>query len=95
MGMSLGGYSAALLATVEERLSFVVPMIPLASLAHAARSMGRFTGTPEEQHAQFEALDAAHRVVSPLARPPRVDPDRMLVTLTPVGRVTISSGYRA
>ena len=36
-GMSLGGYTAALLATAEPRLDFVVPVIPLSSLADFAR----------------------------------------------------------
>jgi alpha-beta hydrolase superfamily lysophospholipase len=37
IGMSLGGYTAALLATVEPRLDFVVPVIPLSSLGDFAR----------------------------------------------------------
>src|SRR5258708_6261513 len=41
MGMSLGGYASALLATVQRDLAFAVPMIPLASLANAARDQGR------------------------------------------------------
>jgi hypothetical protein len=88
MGMSLGGYTTALLATVDARLSFAVPMIPLASIAHMARSLGRLTGSPEEQHAQFEGLEAAHRAVSPLARPPRLAPSRMLVTAAEGDRIT-------
>jgi pimeloyl-ACP methyl ester carboxylesterase len=88
MGMSLGGYTAALLATVEERLGFAVPMIPLASIAHLARSLGRFTGTAEEQRAQFEGLEAAHRAVSPLSRAPRIEPGRMLITAAEGDRIT-------
>ncbi len=88
MGMSLGGYSTSLLATVEDRLSFAVPMIPLASIAHLARSLGRFTGDAGEQRAQFEGLEAAHRAVSPLARPSRVDPGRVLVLAAEGDRIT-------
>jgi pimeloyl-ACP methyl ester carboxylesterase len=88
MGMSLGGYTTSLLATVDDRLSFAVPMIPLASIAHLARSLGRFTGSPDEQRAQFEGLEAAHRAVSPLARPSRVDPARMLVLAAEGDRIT-------
>jgi hypothetical protein len=40
IGMSLGGYTAALAATVESRLDFVVPIIPLASLADFAFEQG-------------------------------------------------------
>ncbi len=88
MGMSLGGYTASLLATVEPRLGFAVPMIPLASLAHMARGLGRFTGSAAEQLAQFEALQAAHRAVSPLARAPRLDPARVLVLAAEGDRIT-------
>ena len=95
MGMSLGGYTTALLATVERRLSFAVPMIPLASLAHMARSLGRFTGSPDEQRAQHEALDAAHRAVSPLARPSLIDPDRVLVAAAEGDRITPIEHARA
>ena len=77
MGMSLGGYTTALLTTLEPGLSFAVPMIPLASLAHMARSLGRLTGTADEQRAQFEALDAVHRPVSPRARPPLIEKDKL------------------
>ncbi len=54
MGMSLGGYTAALLATVESGLSFCVPVIPLASLADFAREQGQLSAAPElaaEEHA--------------------------------------------
>jgi pimeloyl-ACP methyl ester carboxylesterase len=88
MGMSLGGYTAALLATIEDRLSFAVPMIPLASIAHLVRRMGRLTGNADEQRAQFEGLEAAHRAVSPLARAPRVGAERMLVVAAEGDRIT-------
>lgn len=88
MGMSLGAYAASLLATVEDRLDFAVPMIPLASLAHVAKSLGRLVGTREEQRAQLEGLDALHRVVSPLARPPRLAPERVLVLAAEGDRIT-------
>jgi dienelactone hydrolase len=95
MGMSLGGYTTALLTTLEPGLSFAVPMIPLASLAHMARSLGRLTGTPDEQRAQFEALDAAHRPVSPLARPPLIEKDRILITAAEGDRITPLEHARA
>src|SRR5262249_1396975 len=41
MGMSLGGYTTALLATLEPTLAFAVPMIPLASVADFALEQGR------------------------------------------------------
>ncbi|MFO0758978.1 MAG: alpha/beta hydrolase family protein [Byssovorax sp.] len=99
MGMSLGGYTSALIATIETRLAFVVPMIPLASLAESARHTGRFTGTPEQQRLQHEGLDAVHRVVSPLSRPARLDRERILVLgaegdqITPIGHARRLAGH--
>jgi pimeloyl-ACP methyl ester carboxylesterase len=79
MGMSLGGYAAALLATLEPALAFLVLFIPLASIEDFARKHGRLTGSAEQQAEQHTALRAAQWAVSPLARPPRVASDRTLV----------------
>ena len=87
MGMSLGGYSSALLATVEP-IDFVVPMIPLASIADFARDSDRLVGTATQRKEQHEAIEAAHRVVSPLARPSLVDPARALVIAGSGDRIT-------
>jgi pimeloyl-ACP methyl ester carboxylesterase len=88
MGMSLGGYTASLLATVVDDLAFAVPIIPLASIADIARDGGRLVGSEEEQRLQHEALDDVHRVVSPFARPPRLSPDRVLVIAGDGDRIT-------
>ncbi|MFT3765487.1 MAG: alpha/beta hydrolase family protein [Minicystis sp.] len=88
MGMSLGGYTASLVATVEDRVSFAVPIIPLASLADVADKLGRLVGTAEEQRLQREALDRAHRAVSPLSRAPRLARDRVLVAAAEGDRIT-------
>ncbi|HEY1694419.1 MAG TPA: hypothetical protein VGG39_19755 [Polyangiaceae bacterium] len=87
MGMSLGGYTTALAATVEDDLSFAVPIIPLSSLADFARDQGRL-GTGPNAAAQHAALEAANRVVSPFARPGRVAPERVLVVGAEADRVT-------
>jgi pimeloyl-ACP methyl ester carboxylesterase len=80
MGMSLGGYTAALLATVERRLSFVVPYIPLASIARFALDRGRFVGSEAQKQKQHDLVDRIYRVVSPLARPAQVPkPGRLVV----------------
>jgi len=87
MGMSLGGYSAALLATLEADLAFAVPLIPLASIADFARDQGRL-GTGKNALLQHVALEAANRVVSPLARPSLVPPERVLIAAAANDRVT-------
>lgn len=88
MGMSLGGYTAALLATLDPRLAFAVPMIPLASIADFARDGGRLVGTPEQQALQHAALERVHRVVSPLARPSQLSSERVLIVAGEGDRIT-------
>lgn len=87
IGMSLGGYVAALVASVTDAVDFVMPMIPLASIADFARDHGHLGAATEidEQHA---ALERANRVVSPLAYAPRVAPGRALVVAAAHDRVT-------
>ncbi len=88
MGMSLGGYTTALAATVEQGLAFAVPIIPLASLPDVARAGGRFVGTAEEQRVQHEALVRAHHTVSPLHRASRIAPERVLIAGATGDRIT-------
>jgi len=88
MGMSLGGYTTSLLATIDARLDFAVPMIPLASIADLAREGGRLVGNMEEQRLQFAALEGALRVVSPLSRPSRIAGDRVLILAAAGDRIT-------
>lgn len=88
MGMSLGGYGASLLATVDPRWSFVVPVVPLSCTAQFAFDTGRLTGTPEEQAQQQQALSAAQRAVSPLERPPQIASDRIIVVAGAADQVT-------
>jgi pimeloyl-ACP methyl ester carboxylesterase len=70
MGISLGGYGASLLSTVEERLRCGLFFIPLSAIELFAHTYGRFTGSHEEQLLQREAMRRANFPVSPLARPP-------------------------
>lgn len=87
MGMSLGGYTTALLSTVEP-LDFAFPMIPLASIADFARDRDRLVGTATQRREQHDALERAHAVVSPLARPSRVPKENVLVLAGEADRIT-------
>jgi pimeloyl-ACP methyl ester carboxylesterase len=87
MGMSLGGYTSSLLATVERELAFVAPMIPLASVADFARDQGRL-GEGAGAEAQHAALERANWVVSPLARPLLVPTERTVVLAAASDRIT-------
>lgn len=89
-GMSLGGYTTALLATVEPELAFAVPMIPLTSLADVMWSEGE--GDPRRALAvehgwSLEALRDFSMVHAPLARPPLVPPDRRLIIAARADRI--------
>jgi len=88
MGMSLGGYTSALLATVTDEIDFVMPMIPLASIADFAREQGRLGTTDEETNEQHAALERANWVVSPLARPLAIPPHRALIVAAEYDRIT-------
>jgi hypothetical protein len=87
MGMSLGGYTTSLLATVERDLAFAVPIIPLSSIADFARDQGRL-GLGPEAALQHAALEEANHVVSPFARPSLVPADRMLIVGAQADRIT-------
>ncbi len=93
MGASLGGYTSALVATVCDDVDFVMPMIPLASLADYALEHGRL-GEGEPAMRQRDALAAAYEVVSPLARPSRVRSSRALVAGAAFDQVTPASHAR-
>ena len=88
LGMSLGGYTAALTATLEPALDFVIPMIPLASLSDFAREQGVLSASPEVAAREQALLDQVHRLVSPLAAPSLVPPERVLVIGARADRIT-------
>jgi pimeloyl-ACP methyl ester carboxylesterase len=94
IGMSLGGYAAALVATVEPELDFVVPIIPLASLADFAFEQGSLSESPELRAREHALLEQAYHLTSPLARPPLVAPERALVLGGKADRITPLSHAR-
>jgi pimeloyl-ACP methyl ester carboxylesterase len=94
IGMSLGAYTAALLATAEPRLDFVVPVIPVSSLADFAREQGSLSANPEEAATQHTLLEGIYRRVSPVARPSLVPPERCLVVAAKADRVTPAAHAR-
>ncbi|WP_428309303.1 alpha/beta hydrolase family protein [Hydrocarboniphaga sp.] len=74
-GISLGGYNASLLAGYAEGLDFVVAGIPIVDLAIG---LWRFVPSMHQRYLAWRGLDEKRyqdilRVVSPLARPPKLD----------------------
>ena len=87
MGMSLGGYTAALAAGLEE-LSFLIPVVPLASLVDFASEQGSLSADPHEAAREREILERIYRPVSPFSLPSRVAPENALVIGARADRVT-------
>jgi pimeloyl-ACP methyl ester carboxylesterase len=86
-GMSLGGHTAALLATLEPDLACAVLIVPLASIADFARAHGHLGEGPVADEL-YDGLEAVYRAVSPVARPPHVDRDRVWVAAARGDRIT-------
>ncbi len=86
-GISLGGYTAGLLATVDPTVAFAALVLPLGSPADYARHHGRL-GQGAEADTLHAAIEAANRVISPYARPPLLPPQRVRVLAARGDRIT-------
>ena len=90
-GMSLGGFTSALLATVVDDLDAVIPIIPFASLPQMLWGHGRHT---EAQRRAREAgvtlalFEDALAATTPIRRAPMTNPSRMLLIAGRRDRVT-------
>lgn len=80
-GVSLGGYTAALVASLDDRIDCVVAGIPAADLLRLIRSHAPqfLLSTAERAGFDFGKLEQVLRVVSPLVIPPRVPRARRFV----------------
>ena len=88
MGMSLGGYTAALAATVSAELAFAVPIIPLASLPDFAFEQGNLAEAAESSALEHRLLEEVHAVVSPVHRALLIPQERVLVVGAKADRIT-------
>jgi pimeloyl-ACP methyl ester carboxylesterase len=91
MGQSLGGYVAALLASVEPRLSFVIPMVPMVSLADLMWELGERNPqrrAAEERGVTVDTLRDLYAVHSPLRLEPLVPRHRRMIIAGSGDRVT-------
>ncbi len=82
MGMSLGGYMAALLASLEPGLAFAVPVIPVASFADIFWERAGLRGEHDDARRAGIELELLRRVFSPhcpLSHRPLVPPERRMV----------------
>lgn len=88
IGMSLGGYTVSLLATVEERLSLAIPYIPLASHADYLFDNGLLGPDVERASILRERLERLFSAVSPLSRPPLIPREGRAVVVGEVDAIT-------
>jgi pimeloyl-ACP methyl ester carboxylesterase len=82
MGMSLGGYTTALWASLDPRLAFAAVMIPLASLAEMMWRHGEHTPAMREAIKTGVTLDLMAEVFAvhtPTTRPVQLPADRLFV----------------
>lgn len=89
-GMSLGGFTAALLATVVSDLDFLVPFLPFASLPDLLwdhGQQGRDVSEAEAAGIDRSRFAAAFRATSPVHREPRIDGGRVLIIAAENDRV--------
>jgi len=94
LGMSLGGYTAALAATVDAGFDFLVPIVPLASLADFALEHGDLPDAPEPRALEHELIERVYRHVSPVDRAPLIASERVLVIGARADRITQFSHAR-
>lgn len=87
MGMSLGGYTTSLLATVEKDLDFAVPFIPLADLTDVVVDHEALRGVTVPQNL-INAGKQALALVRPLGRPAKLPPERVMVVSAVGDRIT-------
>lgn len=98
MGMSLGGYTTALWASLDEDLAFAIPIIPAVSMSelmwrHGKASPARLRA--ERLGISQDLLDRVFEVHSPLARAARVAADRLLIIAGEGDRITPPDQARA
>ena len=90
-GMSLGGYTTALFASIVPDLAFAVPMIPAACFADLMWRNGERTPARKRAMAAgvtLPLLQAVFRVHAPLERPPLVAPERRFIIAGQGDRIT-------
>jgi dienelactone hydrolase len=91
LGMSLGGYTAALAATVEPGLDFAVPLVPFADFAELVWAHGESSDSrraAEGAGITRQALSEAFAAHTPTRRRPALPGERVLVIAGDSDRIT-------
>lgn len=95
MGSSLGGYTSALMASVDDRLDFVVPILPPASFAHLLWDHGEHVSLRGQAEALGMSRDRFHEfwaLHSPLSYEPKVPWGRRMI-VTGLGDTLVTADH--
>jgi len=95
VGMSLGGYTAALLATATSDVDFVLSYIPIASLPEIMNELGLIPGSGDVQKELYEGYRDLLVPITPEGREPMVESERIAIISGEFDRVaTVQHGAR-
>ncbi len=91
IGMSLGGYTTALWASLDEQLAFAIAMIPAVSMSELMWRHGE--ESPARRRAvaagvSGDLLDDVFAVHAPTTRPPRLPRERLMIVAGRGDRIT-------
>jgi pimeloyl-ACP methyl ester carboxylesterase len=98
LGMSLGGYTTALWASLDPTLTFAVPLIPMVSMADLMWEHGngmRERAKAEARGITLETMRRAFALHCPLSHRPRLAPERLLILAGLGDRICHPSQARA
>lgn len=95
VGMSLGGYTAALLATVTSDVDFVVSYVPIANLPEVMNELGLIPGSGDAQRKLFAGYRELLMPITPEGRQPMIESERIAIISGEFDRVaTVQHGTR-
>ena len=95
VGMSLGGYTAALLATVTSDVDFMLSFIPIASVPDVMNDNDLVPGSGDIQRTLYEGYREQLVPITPVCRMPKVEPKRVSIISGEFDRLaTVRHGQR-
>ncbi len=95
VGMSLGGYTAALLATVTSNVDFVLSYIPIASIPDIMHDNDLVPGSGDIQRTLYQGYREQLVPITPVCRMPKVESKRVAIISGEFDRLaTVNHGKR-
>ncbi len=95
VGMSLGGYTTSLLATVTSDVDFVMSFIPICSVPDVMNDNDLVPGTGDIQRTLYEGYREQLVPITPVCRMPKVEPERVAIISGAYDRLaTVEHGQR-